>query len=67
MRGSCIALAVVLLSGCGFGLYDDNGGTDPGQWWPWICPDGGDAAPEAGCLPPRCTDGGADARRDAGC
>jgi hypothetical protein len=63
------ALAVLLLGaslaavGCGFGLAHDTGQPIPGQYWPWVCADGG-AAGDAGCGPadagPSPPDGGAD-------
>jgi hypothetical protein len=55
------------LAACSFGLYSDDGSASPGQWWPWVCPDGGDAAPEAGCDPHTCADGASDAHLDGGC
>jgi hypothetical protein len=63
-----VAALSACLAACSFGLYSDDGSPSPGQWWPWVCPDAGDAlAPEAGCEPPhRCPDGGADGDRD-GC
>ena len=49
------ALALLLLAasaavGCGFGLADDTGKPVPGQYWPWVCADGG-APGDAGCGP----------------
>jgi hypothetical protein len=63
-----VALAA---TACSFGLYDDSGRADPGQWYPWVCPDGGDAlAPDSGCEPRPCADaaveGGKDGK-DGGC
>ena len=50
----------IALSACGSGLYDDSGRPAPGQWWPWVCADGG-LAPDSGCTaPPTCADGGID-------
>ena len=45
------AIAAFSLSAvsCGFGTYDDTGGAVPGQWWPWVCPDGGDPSADGGC------------------
>ncbi len=56
-----LALLTLLaaLGGCGSGLYDDSGNPVPGQWWPWVCADGG-LAPDSGCPVPAC-DGGVDA------
>jgi hypothetical protein len=48
-------LAVVLLARCGFGLADDSSNPIPGNYWGWVCLDGG-AVPDGGCPPP--TDGG---------
>jgi hypothetical protein len=36
---------------CGIGTYADTGSPTPGPWWPWVCPDGGEPAPDAGCKP----------------
>jgi hypothetical protein len=59
-------LALLLVSACSFGLYDEDGSASPGQWWPWVCPDAGDAlAPEAGCFPTS-SDGSTDAHKDGG-
>ncbi len=60
-RTSLLALGAALgLLACGSGFYDDSGQPAPGQWWPWVCADGG-LAPDAGCgAPPPCPDGGAD-------
>ena len=44
-------------AGCGFGIGDDSGQPVPGQWWPWVCADGGGAVPDGGCLQD-CGDGG---------
>ena len=46
--------------GCGFGTYVDTGSAEPGQWWPWVCPDGGAPSPDGGCPPPPCSDAAAD-------
>ena len=62
-----IAAFAACAAACSFGLYDDDGSASPGQWWPWVCPDAGDAtAPDAGC-PPKCPDGSTDAHADGGC
>jgi hypothetical protein len=65
-RGGGLLLGAALIAGCGFGLYSDDGSPSPGSWWPWACPDGGDASADGGCLP-RCPDGAVDAQGDAGC
>ena len=63
-----LALAAALgLAACGSGLYDDSGQPAPGQWWPWVCADGG-PAPDSGCLaPPACDGGSGDGGIDGGC
>jgi hypothetical protein len=43
------AAAAAVAGGCGFGLADDTGGPIPADAWGWTCPDGGPAAPDAGC------------------
>jgi hypothetical protein len=48
----------VALAGCGLGSYDDTGGAAPASPWTFVCADGGEIAPEAGCLAPVCEDGG---------
>ncbi|MHB1845124.1 MAG: hypothetical protein ACYCWW_09855 [Deltaproteobacteria bacterium] len=68
MRPLRIVLLLALLSpACGGGVYDDSGQPYPGQWWPWVCPDGGYPAPDAGCLPACPTGGIGDGGVDGGC
>jgi hypothetical protein len=43
------ASIAVAMTSCGFGTYNDTGGAAPGQWWPWICQDGGKPSVDAGC------------------
>jgi hypothetical protein len=50
-----MALCLCAAAACGFGTYDDSGRPDPGQWWPWVCPDGAPPTTDAGCVQP---DGG---------
>ncbi len=68
MRLRLLASLLLALLGtvpaCGSGLAGDTGQPIPGQWWPWVCPDGG-LAPDAGCLPP--CPGNGDGGTDAGC
>ena len=64
-RATLLMLVVGLASGCGLGTYDDNGSPFPGQWWPWVCPDGS-PAPDAGCPDAACPDGGCAAEPDGG-
>jgi len=62
-----VLLAALGLSACGLGTYSDTGGPLPGQWWPWVCPDGGTPDPDAGCVPvPRCSDSNPSACADGG-
>jgi len=63
-RRRLAALAAALTVGmlalgtaCGFGPDSDTGAAVPGQWWPWVCPDGGTPQPDAGC-PVSDADGG---------
>jgi len=51
-------LMLFTLMGCGT-LYDDTGSQAPGDWWPWVCPDG-TPAPDAGCPVMSEPDGGLD-------
>lgn len=57
-------LAVLGLAGCD--LSTDTGSAEPGNVWPWVCPDGA-PAPDAGCLPipsgPDAGEAGADTSR----
>jgi len=73
MRTFVLSLCMTTLAACGIGTYGDTGSPEPGQWWPWVCSDGGTPAADAGCLPARpadarahvsCVDGGTDAERD---
>jgi hypothetical protein len=74
MRTLVLAVCMAMPAACGIGPYGDTGSPEPGPWWPWVCPDGGTPAPDAGCLPaqptdararPSCVDGGGSA--DAEC
>ncbi len=71
MRAVLLALCLAApTAACGIGLYDDTGSPEPGQWWPWVCADGGEPDGEGGCEPAApasdarahdaCADGGAD-------
>jgi len=42
--------SLAVMAACGFGTYDDTGAAAPGQWWPWVCPDGGALSADAGCV-----------------
>ncbi len=70
LRGSEWLLSAGLwaaaIAGCGLGSYDDTGGAAPADGWTFVCPDGGEVAPEAGCLAPVCPDGGPTSE-DGGC
>ena len=46
-----VALLAAGIAACGFGTYDDKGGAQPGQWWPWVCAEGGIPSADGGCLP----------------
>jgi hypothetical protein len=59
--------ALLLLAACGIGTYRDTGSPEPGAWWPWVCPDSGNVAPEGGCEPPDAGEGCSDAEGDAAC
>jgi hypothetical protein len=63
MRAFVLSLCLTMIAACGIGTYGDTGSPAPGQWWPWVCPDGGAPAGDAGCLPAR----PADARAHAWC
>jgi len=49
---AALALGLATTLACGIGTYADTGSPTPGPWWPWVCPDGGGPAPDAGCEPP---------------
>jgi hypothetical protein len=53
MRTFVFALCATTLAACGIGTYGDTGTPEPGQWWPWVCPDASTPAADAGCLPAR--------------
>ena len=65
LRTGWLLAALLLLLGCSFGLYHDDGSVDPGQWWPWVCPDAGTPNADSGCEI-RCEDGALPAE-DGGC
>jgi hypothetical protein len=44
-----LLLAAAAVGACGFGRADDTGRPIPADAWPWTCPDGGPATPDAGC------------------
>jgi len=46
---TAVAVWSVSVAACGFGTYDDTGAAVPGQWWPWVCADGGSPSGEGGC------------------
>ena len=46
-----LVLWALLCEACGLGTYEDTGSPEPGQSWPWVCPETGMPAPEAGCGP----------------
>ena len=55
------------LAGCGFGLYDDSGQATPDAgYWGWLCLDGTQPDPDAGCLPQTCSDCSTPSLSDAG-
>jgi hypothetical protein len=64
-RNAWLLPAALLICGCSFGLYEDTGSVDPGQWWPWVCSDGGTPNADSGCEV-RCEDG-ALSNADGGC
>jgi len=46
MRRLVVLIFVIVVAGaamasCGFQLADDTGKAIPGQYWPWVCADGG--------------------------
>jgi len=47
-----VLLLAAAVGACGFGRADDTGKPIPADAWPWTCPDGGPATPDAGCLAP---------------
>ncbi|MGA2450961.1 MAG: hypothetical protein ABTD50_20045 [Polyangiaceae bacterium] len=82
MNKTWLAIAALLLAGCGIDLYADDGSPNPCQWWPWVCPDGGilgdegcsappqsdgDPGDDASPLRPGQCDGGVDAAANGGC
>jgi hypothetical protein len=61
------ALGIASLTACSRGLDDDTGVPEPGPWWPFVCPDGGDVDAEGGCPLPPCPDSGSDGEANGGC
>jgi hypothetical protein len=59
-------LACAALAGCDT-LSDDTGTDYPGQWWPWVCADGG-LVPDGGCpVAPGCPESSSPDGSDGGC
>jgi hypothetical protein len=47
MLGLMVVAGAAIVS-CGFELANDTGKPIPGQYWPWVCADGGPAG-DGGC------------------